>query len=130
MTDNKKLMEDEREALAQAIRDSLGVTPETIAAGHQRPGNTDDLARDLIARGFGFRRSEHPEPSAEPTDRTSNFGWAIWHLTKAKAATSIEEAQMHAVAASARAQLQVAAEMGATRGVDPNGPSTWQEDRS
>lgn len=79
MTDTQKLIEDEQEALAQAIRDSLGVTPETIAAGHQRPGNTDDLARDLIARGFGFRRSGEPsaedhdivprrEPQGEPSD--------------------------------------------------------------
>lgn len=71
------------------------------------------------------------EPSADegkPTERTSNHGWAIWHLTQAKQATSVAEAQMHAACANARAQLQVSCEMGAQRGVDPNGPTLWQEE--
>jgi len=40
------------EALATDIRGHLGVTPETTAAGHQRVGHSDDLARALVAAGW------------------------------------------------------------------------------
>lgn len=37
-----------KEQIAQAIREALGVTPESTAAGHLRPGNSDDLADALV----------------------------------------------------------------------------------
>ncbi len=67
-----------------------------------------------------------PTDEDRPTASTSNYGWALWHLAKAEAAQTTEEAQVHATCAQARALLASVCEMGATRGVDPNGPTTWE----
>lgn len=40
------------EALADDLRAALGVTQETVAAGHLRTGNSDDIARRLIEQGW------------------------------------------------------------------------------
>lgn len=125
LSGNEKLIEEAAKAMADGEHNVLGWR------GHSEDGREWYRKEAAIALAV-FEKALTPTGATEhePTQRTSNFGWAIWHLTKAKAAQSLEEAQMHAVAASARAQLQVAAEMGATRGVDPNGPTEWQEDWS
>ena len=38
-------------AIAAAVRDAMGITEETVAAGHIRPGNSADLARRLYLAG-------------------------------------------------------------------------------
>lgn len=90
-------------------------------------GAPRERLEELAAEHVCVAVAPEPVDRDEPTERTSNYGWAIWHLTQAKRAHSVTNAQMHATCAAARAQLQVACEMGATRGVDPNGPTEWQE---
>lgn len=59
--------------------------------------------------------------SDHPTDTTSNYGWALWHLEQATAATNYVAAQVHATAAAARATL---AAIDARDGLESIG-STW-----
>ena len=63
---------------------------------------------------------------SEPNAQTSNYGWAIWHLSQAESAASLDEAQVHATCAQARAQLAAVCELGVGRGMDPNGPTVWE----
>lgn len=62
---------------------------------------------------------------SKPNARTSNYGWALWHLDQAKNADAAPIAQAHATLAQARATLALVCEVGAQRGVDPNGPTEW-----
>lgn len=43
--------EKQVEALAALLRDAVGVTPESTAAGHLVPAGSDDIARRLVATG-------------------------------------------------------------------------------
>lgn len=61
-----------------------------------------------------------------PSGRTSNYGWALWHLEQAKIAQDTPTAQAHAILAQARATLALVIEQGAMHGVDPNAPTTWE----
>lgn len=62
-----------------------------------------------------------------PDHRTSNYGWALWHLEQASTAFTPDEpgALYHAQAATARAMLAQAGVLGIPHGIDPNGDSTW-----
>lgn len=61
----------------------------------------------------------------EPTSRTSNYGWALWHLHMAQKAGSADGALVHATCAQARATLAAVDEHG---GCDTR--STWDEEPS
>lgn len=67
---------------------------------------------------------------AEPTSRTSNYGWALWHLDRAQHATDAEGALVHAACAQARAALAAVDEAERARRGDDYDPSrsTWEEE--
>lgn len=99
----------------------IGTSTANEAEWHQR-GNWAHTALMAQAR-LSAPREARAMP--EPTSATSNYGWALWHLERAKQSDSTDEALVHAMCAQARATLQLVCEQGAMRGVDPNGQTTW-----
>lgn len=57
-----------------------------------------------------------------PDSQTSNYGWALWHLSEAESAGSAAAAQVHATCAAARATLAAVDEASG----DHSGGSVWE----
>ncbi|MFA5606632.1 MAG: hypothetical protein WDA07_05535 [Leucobacter sp.] len=62
-----------------------------------------------------------------PDERTSNYGWALWHLQQSEESVTVESAMTHAVLAQARATLAAIDDNASARGEYPPEFSKWEK---
>lgn len=62
--------------------------------------------------------------SDKPNERTSNYGWALWHMQEAET-SSAHGAQVHALLAQARSTLALIDSNESMRDINPPEMTVW-----